>query len=114
MSLRIIQLTERDPNKVWKTKSGEFIQMADMDDTQLQGALVASQKGKIKTFTALVRYSKLEEQLKEEAKLRRFELKDIDYIKPTFLACKYGEFKEIINSAIESIRRKARKVSKES
>lgn len=113
MSLEIIQLTQRDPNKVWKTKSGEKIQMANMEDQQLQGALVACQKGKVKTFMSLMQYSKLEEQLKEEAKVRGFELKDLDYVKATFLGCKYGEFKETINSAIESIRRKAKKIVKE-
>ena len=110
--IKVVQLTERNPEAVWKTKQG-FKKMVDMDDQHLQLALLVCQKRKLKLFMELLRDFKLEDELKHEAKKRGFELQDYDHIKVTMMGARYTEFEDLMNTVSEAIKRKARKIVKE-
>lgn len=117
MSEKKVQLTNRNPQAKWKTYNREsgkttFIEMSDMDDNHLQSALVLVQKRKLLNFMMFMKDCKLESQLKQAAKDRALEIKDLDYIKVTRLGAQFTEFKEVMISAFHSIGRKIKQLDK--
>ena len=112
---KIVQLTKRNPDAKWKTKNKEtgkieFLEMADMEDRHLQAALVITQKRMVLNFMALINDNKRMKQLKQEAKNRNMDIKDLDHIKNTYLASKFMEFEEMMNSAMNSADRKKKQL----
>ncbi len=64
---KVIQLTNRESEALWKIKDKGFIQMSEMDDEHIQSALIVSQRRKFDAFNQLVLDNRLEEQLIAEA-----------------------------------------------
>lgn len=111
---KVIQLTERKPEAVWKTKlNGKtvFMPMVDMEDRHLQAALVIAQKRQVEAFLLFMNDSKRVEQLKQVAKDRNLTIQDLDHIKSTYLGAKYMEFGEVMLTAYSSIKRKIKQLN---
>lgn len=117
MATKKIQLTDRK-NSFWisinrETGKKEKTYMHDMSDESLQKILITVQKSKIKAFDHFMFQSKIEAQILEAAKDRGAILKDIDHEKTTYLANRFGQFKEKMSSIYKSVLKTISKQEKE-
>ena len=75
------------PKKVWRTADGDVL-MNEMDSVHLQKAYNFSQKSELDAHNRYCMFSKLAEQLREEAESRGLVLKEVDELQPK----QYGSF----------------------